>query len=351
MKTLTKLTICIITYNRGTCALRQVNSIKNSLSSDISILVLDNASTIDTEGYKVIEELSKINPSIEYIRHDHNRLTHGNFLACFDLAKAPFIQIMSDEDFPNIAVIKESILVLEEFKNVAVLRGSIGPEEGQPGRNSMQYEEAFLRGGQEALSYFALRTNYLSGIIYNRKLICEGGLVNRLRDKLYLHRQYPHVYLDCLCASMYDVILTSSKICHEGPEDPSSLNIQNFDGHTTSFSGRLEQILALRDMITELYDTLDPSCRLETCLLIYELLSAKYFLLIKIDAFIYKKLRIDPEKIMEALLQFLIAASHIEIFAGHEKDVAHRIHRRYSLITIEEDLRYGRIFNQVKASS
>jgi len=351
MKTLTKLTICIITYNRGTCALRQVNSIKNSLSNDISILVLDNASTIDTEGYKVIEELSKINPSIEYIRHDHNRLTHGNFLACFDLAKTPFIQIMSDEDFPNIAIIQESILVLEEFKNVAVFRGSIGPEEGQPGRNSMQYEEAFLRGGQEALSYFALRTNYLSGIIYNRKLICEGGLVNRLRDKLYLHRQYPHVYLDCLCASMYDVILTSSKICHEGPEDPSSLNIQNFDGHTTSFSGRLEQILALRDMITELYDTLDPSCRLETCLLIYELLSAKYFLLIKIDAFIYKKLRIDPEKIMEALLQFLIAASHIEIFAGHEKDVAHRIHRRYSLITIEEDLRYGRIFNQVKASS
>jgi len=351
MKTLTKLTICIITYNRGTCALRQVNSIKNSLSNDISILVLDNASTIDTEGYQAIEELSKINPSIEYIRHDHNRLTHGNFLACFDLAKTPFIQIMSDEDFPNIAIVQESILVLEEFKNVAVLRGSIGPEEGQPGRNSMQYEEAFLRGGQEALSYFALRTNYLSGVIYNRKLIIEEGVINRLRDKLILYRQYPHVYLDCLCASMYDVILTSSIICWEGPEDPSSVNVQNFDGNTASFTGRLEQILAFREMIIELYEILDFSCRLETCLLIYELLSAKYLLLVKIDSFIYKKLRIDPDKIMDALLHFLIAASHIEIFVGHEKDVAHRIQRRYSLITIEDDLRYGRIFNQIKTAS
>jgi hypothetical protein len=147
---------------------------------------------------------------------------------------------------------------------------------------------------------------------------------------------------------MYDVILTSSTICWEGPEDPSSVNVQNFDGNTASFTGRLEQILAFREMIIELYEILDFSCRLETCLLIYELLSAKYLLLVKIDSFIYKKLRIDPDKIMDALLHFLIAVSHIEIFVGHEKDVAHRIQRRYSLITIEDDLRYGRIFNQIK---
>jgi glycosyltransferase involved in cell wall biosynthesis len=351
MKPLTKLTICIITYNRGACALRQINSIKNDLGHGVSVLVLDNASTSDTEGYKAIEELSRINPLIEYIRHAHNRLTYGNFLACFDLAKTPYIQVMSDEDFPNIAMLRESIEVLEEFKNVAFLRGSIGPEEGEPGRNSMHYEDAFLRGGQEALSRIALRTNYLSGAIYNRDLIIEQGVVNRLRDKVILYRQYPHVYLDCLCASMYDVILTSSITCWEGPEDPSSVNVQNFDGNTASFTGRLEQILAFREMITELYEILDFSSRLETCLLLYELLSAKYFLLVKIDSFIYKKLRIDPDKIMDALLHFLIAASHIEIFVGHEKDVAHRIHRRYSLITIEDDLRYGRIFNQIKTAS
>ena len=83
MKTLTKLTICIISHNRGTCALRQVNSIKNSLGNDISVLILDNASTNDTAGYKAIEELSKENPYIEYIRHENNSQAHGNFLACF----------------------------------------------------------------------------------------------------------------------------------------------------------------------------------------------------------------------------------------------------------------------------
>lgn len=350
MKNLTKLTICIISYNRGTCALRQVNSIKNSLGDGISVLVLDNSSNNDTDGYKAIQELSKENKYIEYIRHDHNLFTHGNFLACFDFAKTPFIQIMSDEDFPNIAVLQESIEVLEEFENVAVLRGSIGLEEGRPGRNNTLYEEAFLRGGREALTHFAFRTNYMSGIIYNRKLITEGAIINRLKDKLLLHKYYPHIYLDCLCASMYDVMLTSSIVCWEGPEDQFTKGDQNFDG-TASFSGRLDQILAFRDMIIELYDMLDPSCRLATCLLLYELLSAKYFLLMKIDAFIYKKLSIDPEKIMDVLLQFLIATSHIDIFAGYEENVVHRIRRRYNLIKIEDDLRYDRFFNQIKPAS
>jgi len=80
------------------------------------------------------------------------------------------------------------------------------------------------------------------------------------------------------------------------------------------------------------------------------LLSAKYFLLVKIDAFIYKKLCIDPDKIMDALLHFLIAASHIDIFSGREKDVVLQIYRRYNLMKIEDDLRYGRIFNQIKSS-
>ena len=351
MKTLTKLTICIISYNRGTYALRQVNSIKNSLGNDISVLILDNASTNDTAGYKAIEELSKENLYIEYIRHENNRQAHGNFLACFELAKTPYIQIMSDEDLPNMVFLKESIEVLEEFQNVAVLRGSIGPEEGKSGRNATQYEDAFLRGGQEALVHFAFRTNYLSGVIYNRKLITEGQIINRLRNKLSLHINYPHVYLDCLCASMHDVILTTSVACWEGPEEPSSIGVQHFHSATSSFSGRVEQILAFRDMITELYEILDSSCRLETCLLLYELLSAKYFFLAKCDAFIYKELRIDPEKIIDVLLHFLIAASFIDIFFGHEKNISHRIYRRYHLVSIDADLQHGRFFLQNIKSS
>jgi glycosyltransferase involved in cell wall biosynthesis len=349
MKKLTMLTICIISYNRGTCALRQVNAIKNSLGNGISVLVLDNASIDDTDGYKTIEKLSKENPYIEYIRHEINSGAWGNFLACFDLAKTSYIQIMSDEDFPNMAILQESIEVLKEFHNVAVLRGSIGREEGKLGRNAMLYEESFLRGGQEALSYFALRTNYLSGVIYNRKLITDGPIINRLRNKLSLHRNYLHIYLDCLCASMHDIILTSSITCWEGPEDPSSIGMQHFQGTTSSFSGRVEQILAFRDMIIELYEILDPSHRLETCLLLYELLSAKYFLLAKVDAFIYKELRIDPDKVLEALLHFLIAASCVDIFSGHEKNIIHRIYRRYTLLSLEDDLRHGRIFQQIKS--
>jgi len=324
-----KLTICIISYNRGHCALRQVKSIQNQLGDDIGVLVLDNASTIDTEGYKEIERISNVNQHIKYYRHPINIQAWGNFLACFELAKSPYIQIMSDEDFPCINMLRESIDVLDEFNNLAVLRGSIGAETGMPGRNNIQYEDSFLHAGEAALSNFFLRTNYLSGIIYNKLLITGSGLVDRLKNKLLLNNIYPQMYLDGLCAAMHDVVLTNNIACWEGPEDPMTTGVQNNSGVVASFSARLTQFLAFRDLIIELHEFHEISRRLAISIHLYERLCAKYFYLISCDDFIHIRDEINPKGLQDSLLHFAIAASNIKIFSGYENLVSDCIYKVY----------------------
>lgn len=226
-------------------------------------------------------------------------------------------------------MLHESIQVLEEFQNVAVIRGSIGNEEGKVGRNNLQYPDAFYPAGETALINFFLRTNYISGVIYNRKLVIETDFIDRLKNVSKSHQVYPHMYLDFSCASMFDVILTSSIACWEGPEHPAAIGMQELHGATSGFPGRLDQFLAFRDLITEVHYISKGQKQLSTSIILYELLCNKYFYLIKCDAFIFRKFNIDPDRLNDVLLHFAVAASNIPIFHGYEKLVIDRIYQSY----------------------
>jgi len=329
MKTIHKLTICIISHNRGSCALRQLIAIKDRLGDCVSVLVLDNGSTYDCEGYIEIQKISQGNEKIKYHRHQNNIQVYGNLISCFELAETPYIQVMSDEDFPNVTMLHESIDVLEEFCNVAVIRGSIGKEEGKIGRNSLSYPDSFFPAGENALCNFFLRTNYISGVIYNRFLINKTDFIERLKNKSILHQAYPHMYLDCLCASKFDIMLTSTIACWEGPEDPRTIGAQVLDIGTTGFSGRLAQFLAFRDLINDIYTMDIIENKLATAICLYELLCIKYFYLLKCDSFIFRRLNISPSGLEDALLHFALASCNMEIFQGYENIVHERIYQSY----------------------
>ena len=56
-----KFTICIPTYNRGKRALKLVENLLLNLKEDQSVLVLNNASTVETEAYLKIKNISEQN--------------------------------------------------------------------------------------------------------------------------------------------------------------------------------------------------------------------------------------------------------------------------------------------------
>ena len=311
------LTICIPTWNRGPAALRQVLKTLPFLQPDWEILVLDNGSNLYPEEYKEIETKSKLDSSLRYIKNERNLGFPGNFLACFELTNAAYIQILSDEDFSHPPVVLEALKVLKENPLLGALRGSIGSLPDQNPRNRNIYPDRFLKGGDDALCEFSLTTNYLSGMIYNRTLLVSLGLPNRVELALADNVAcvtYPHLYLDILVASACDVATVSEIVCFEGPEmrEPETLK-QLAQGGAYSFSARLDQFIGFRDLFREICD----GKQLGLLIFLYLRLVSKYYHMFHCDISLHQTRGLNIVALHESLTAFFWSATNIPEFVDY----------------------------------
>ena len=94
----TNLEILIPTYNRKehlTRTLTQLTAPESPVRG-VSITVLDNASTDGSS--EVIEEFAAKFANITHIRHPKNIGGNGNIARCFELARAPYVWVVCDDD-------------------------------------------------------------------------------------------------------------------------------------------------------------------------------------------------------------------------------------------------------------
>jgi glycosyltransferase involved in cell wall biosynthesis len=329
-----KFTICIPTYNRGHCALRQVLQTLPLIQADWEILVLDNCSSSNLEGYGEIESLSKSDLRVKYIRHSENLGFHGNVIASLMFANSPFLQIISDEDYANPRVVCDAIATLNEFPQVGLIRGSIGAIEGMPPRNSTVYPDQFLSAGRAALGDFSLTTNYVSGIIYNKRQLASLGIIKKFEEGLRnnpMITPYAHMYLDIIISGLCTVITSSEIVCFEGEEYSYTSDVKSTaQGFPYTFAGRLEQIIGFREAFRELCS---PNNLNDLPLLIhlYLRLVQKYCSLFCIDSFLYTARGLGLEPLQESLRHFLIAASEIDEFVPVRNMVHEMVQERFQL--------------------
>ena len=303
-----KFSICILTFNRGHLALKLVRHLLPLINEDWEILVLNNASTKFQEEYRKIAEIALIEPSVNYVHHDFNRGFHGNFLACFEFAKADYLQMISDEDFPNTDIISHAIEIFEEFATVGVIRGSVAPVADSLPRNSIQREDSFLGAGREALLRFSLSGNYLSGVIYNKKLLQIKGLVSRLTNNISQNMAYPHMYLDILACSCTDVMFVKDTIAYEGPEATGDGNPVAFKNPVYCFSARVQQFIAFTDNFIEALELIDKPDEGGLRFELFALLSEKYFYLLHCDNHLYVHQGLEPAALHEAFLNIILSS-------------------------------------------
>lgn len=327
-----RFTICIPSYNRGHCALRQVLQTLPLIEPDWEILVLDNCSSDNLEGYREIESLAKSEPKVRYVRHRENVGFARNILSCFTLANAPYIQINSDEDFSNPSGVRDAVATLAEFPQVGLIRGSIGAVPGMRPRNSTRYPDQFLDAGRFALSDFSLTTNYLSGIIYNKGLLVSLDII---RDFAFdvgsndtMIAVYPHMYLDILISAVCKVITSSETVCFEGEEASDRPDVQlTAAAFPYTFSGRLEQIIGFRDAFRKVCGP-DGLSDLSLLIHLYLRLVQKYCSLFRIDGFLYTARGLSLEALQESLTYFFIAAAEIDEFASVRNMVLEMVQER-----------------------
>lgn len=246
----TKMTICIPSYNRGTRLLSYLQKISEELSEDWPILVLDNASTQQTNDYKIIQEMSTTTSGLYYFRQDKNILFEGNFQSMFELVKTAFFMVVSDEDEINFDFAKDLHPQLSNLDEVGAIRPSLGTKNTARKRQATIFEDKIYDPGPEAISEFGLSGNYISGAVYNNKLLKKLNFNSQLQKNMHEHRTYPHLYINILAASSTKTMFMSDIACFENsPEEVASREINYFGAY--SFGSRVDQFVALRNAILE----------------------------------------------------------------------------------------------------
>ena len=318
---ITKLTICIPSRNRGPIALNQVRQTLPLIDSDWGILVLDNCSSVYCDEYREIEAWSKTEPRLTYFRQSENVQFPGNLLSCFYQTKSPYIQIVGDEDFSNPPVVRDALSVLDEFPEVGVIRGSIGTIAGVQSRNLFNYPDQLLAAGQEALSGFMLTTNYVSGVIYNRKLLANRGVIDRFAIGLKNNGMvaiYAHMYLDMLVASVCNVVTSKEIICYEGEEEFGPPSLQDSSNNPAySFGGRVEQFIAFRDVLRSACKS-DKEADPNLILNLYLKLCDKYAFMFVRDRYLHEFRNMNVKLLLDSFKSVALAALDIAEFDDYK---------------------------------
>jgi glycosyltransferase involved in cell wall biosynthesis len=116
-----EVTIAIPTYNRSD--LLKI-SLKGALAQDypnFRVLVLDNASTDDTES--VVRSFS--DPRITYIRNETNIGLFRNWHRAIAFNSSPYVSILQDDDELRPEFIHKTILALQHFPQAAIAVGGV----------------------------------------------------------------------------------------------------------------------------------------------------------------------------------------------------------------------------------
>jgi len=313
-----KLTICVITYNRGKRALESVRSLLSVVKSNWSILVLDNGSVEETAEYKVIQALAEDHKSLSYKKHRVNLQVNGNFRACFTYTDSQYIVIMSDEDYVNVDELESLLIDMDKVRNLGACRPSIAPHKDlvRPG-NSFIYDDRTFTAGEQAFSNFTFVGNYVSGIVYNLDTIRQTRILEVFDQGLQSHKNYPHIYLDILVCSRLSVMTSSKTTVWEGkPEgtmiENGTLDVAKEHIGLYGYGERVNQFLALRDAIgkgIDLADTENEAQKVSLFINTYLRLVHKYFYLIfKVNISNYTRNAID-EDLLKLSFFYLVCSS------------------------------------------
>lgn len=112
----TKVTIAIPTYNRSELLKVSLKSVLVQDYPDFQVLILDNASTDDTEA--VVRSFT--DSRITYTRSETNIGAFRNWSRAIELNASPYLSILSDDDILLPGFIRESVLALDNHSYAAL---------------------------------------------------------------------------------------------------------------------------------------------------------------------------------------------------------------------------------------
>lgn len=119
----TKLSICIATYQRGGFIAETLESILQQLQPGVEIIVVDGASPDNTP--EVMAEYTANHPEISYFREEKNSGVDADFDKAVGYAKGEFCWLMTDDDLLKPGAIQTVLLSLNDLDDLVIVNSEI----------------------------------------------------------------------------------------------------------------------------------------------------------------------------------------------------------------------------------
>lgn len=246
------LSICIPSYNRGQRAYSLVNKLlEYEWKIDgvkLEVILSNNGSDKNVEGY---EKLKNINDGrFHYYEFEQNMRFWRNYNEVIMKSNGDWCLLLSDEDELILDNIEPYINIIKNNLNLAIIKC---------GGDDYPYEnEKYAIQGREAVEEFFLIDNYLSGVMYNRKIV-NNELIKMLADKYSNSNEayyfYPHMFVDLYALIRGDFFRSNVKLGKKGKsiDDQEKSNSQIFDMSAYStIESRLKQYSGFLKLVNDI---------------------------------------------------------------------------------------------------
>lgn len=271
------LSICIPTYNRGPLALEKIQRLTTSTyNTEIQFVISNNGSTIGNEEYLSIKKIASKDNRILYNHFDLNHQFIGNFWKVLSISTADHALLISDEDYTILSALPHYLGLLLKYPEIGVIR-SADTKWYTP--NILQ--NAYTSSGKNAVLYFFLRNNYMSGIIYNCSAINEEiiSFFNQTYSNNEAYKHYPHEFLDMYLCNHFDFLSDITPLFTCGSTCLYTDSMESSGQY--EYQTKKSRLLQLKGFI-ELINTLEHLDDL-TLFHLYIIVCHKTFMLLKIN--------------------------------------------------------------------
>ncbi|MDI6603793.1 MAG: glycosyltransferase family 2 protein [Thermoanaerobacteraceae bacterium] len=116
-----KVTVAIPTYNRAHYLKEAIESVLAQTYKDYELLIIDNASTDNTEDVVKIFNDKRI----KYIKNETNIGMVNNWNKCLDLAQGEYVIIFHDDDLMKPKLLEEEVKILDNNDDVVVVATNV----------------------------------------------------------------------------------------------------------------------------------------------------------------------------------------------------------------------------------
>lgn len=200
---MTKISICIPTYNRSKFLSELLDSIIEQDLHDIEVVVSDDASQDNTK--EILDHYSNLIPLFKYIVQPKNIGLDQNFLAVVEEASGEYVWLMGDDDKLEKGGIAKVISHLHNWPTVLGLTlGVINYDSEMTTRTGIQAMPAtcLMHGIDKVFTEIPQLLGFMSALVIKRSAWLEVARSPEIQDFM---KYYVQVYIIGKCLQKYPV--------------------------------------------------------------------------------------------------------------------------------------------------